>query len=883
MLLVLMGVSCTTGDEPLYSSDAFTLYPDKVVQGAHEAKALSSEKIISDYQHPVNDHYSRLITFKFSINELDNEMPSGTDHWVIVDNEHTSPLLIFGKEQGPAPAKPGGTVPANHRYTFRVDMRYVLRQFDGQGYYRTFDGERLERSDFEALYIAGGSDPLTWDFSRLEENNLELTDPDGDSIYEITLRLNPTVEADTEPDAWILKENIRAKAGYASDQLLVDALYKMAVEEALLNIESDSTLRTGEKWGGVWTRDVSYSTILAFAFHEPEIAKISLKRKVKDGRIIQDTGSGGSWPVSSDRVIWAVAAWEIYKVTGEREWLEYIYPVIRNSLADDHKTLYDSSTGMFRGESSFLDWREQTYPAWMDNADIFSSQNLSTNAIYYRVHVLLSQMAALLGEPSELHLERAEQAKEGINKHLWMPDQGYYGQYLYGRKHLAVSPRFEGLGTALSVLFGVADQQQSAEIIASAPVTPFGTTCIYPQIPGIPPYHNNGIWPFVQAYWNLAAAQAGNEEAVVRGLAAIYRPAALFLSNYENFVATSGSSVGTEINSRRMLWSIAGNIAMVHRLFTGINYETMGIRFAPFVPEAFGGTRTLSNLKYRDAILNITVRGYGDGIDSFYVDGELWEEPFIPADLKGEHTIGIILNNRFSGHSGVNALPVKFSPPAPEVREEAGHLVWEEINGVETFHILRNGVLIDSTGGGRYTVKDGVPDEYAVIAKGSDGLRSFMSEPVYVQGAGFGSGAEGELIVEVERASASAPDISVRNYTGSGYVEVSVHRNRELTIPVEVKEAGRYFLDVRYSNGTGPWNTDNNCAIRSLYVNGSYRDVVVMPQRGEGAWSDWGYSNIIETELRAGINLIKIVYEPWNRNMDGEINRAMVDHVRLIK
>lgn len=31
----------------------------------------------------------------------------------------------------------------------------------------------------------------------------------------------------------------------------------MSLEEGLINIEPDSTFRTGAMWGGVWTRDVS--------------------------------------------------------------------------------------------------------------------------------------------------------------------------------------------------------------------------------------------------------------------------------------------------------------------------------------------------------------------------------------------------------------------------------------------------------------------------------------------------------------------------------------------------------------------------------------------------------------------------------------------------
>ena len=59
---------------------------------------------------------------------------------------------------------------------------------------------------------------------------------------------------------------------------------------------------------------------------------------------------------------------------------------------------------------------------------------------------------------------------------------------------------------------------------------------------------------------------------------------------------------------------MAGNLAMVHRLFMGISFEVDGIRFEPVIPRVYGGTKKLSNFRYRDAVLNITVRGYGNEI-----------------------------------------------------------------------------------------------------------------------------------------------------------------------------------------------------------------------------------------------------------------------------
>ena len=151
----------------------------------------------------------------------------------------------------------------------------------------------LQRLILKGFILPEVLNPLSWDFSNLDENGLALKDDDGDGIYELTVVLNPLDEDNTKKKHWEASIDVSDKPVYQSEQKVVDALFNLSLEEARLNIEADSTLRTGAKWGGVWTRDVSYSILLAFAYHEPEVAKISLMRKVKRNRIIQDTGSGG--------------------------------------------------------------------------------------------------------------------------------------------------------------------------------------------------------------------------------------------------------------------------------------------------------------------------------------------------------------------------------------------------------------------------------------------------------------------------------------------------------------------------------------------------------------------------------------------------------------
>lgn len=877
MLALLTG--CATGveqdEDVLYKSNEYTVYRDRVEQGNYVGKVNPSGEITSNYRSPATDDFSNVISFKFTINEKDIELPSGNDHHVkIEEGVRESPLYVFGVGDAHIPEDTGEKLPPNYEYTFRADMTPVMEEFEKKGYYEAFDGTRIAKQDFKGFFIAGGSAPLTWDFSNLEENNLRMTDEDGDGIYEITLNLNPYDSSESEEKSWKLSQEISKKPSFSSDIPLVDALFKLSTEEALLNIEADSTLRTGAEWGGVWTRDISYSIYLAFAYHEPEVAKISLMKKVNRDRIIQDTGSGGAWPISSDRTVWAIAAWELYKVTGDRDWLEKSFTIIKNTLEDDFKTI-KTETGLYKGESSFLDWREQTYPKWMSNMDIAESQNLGTNVVHYQAHKVLGKMAEALGGDSSEHYRRAENIKDAINEQLWQEDKGYYAQYLYGRKYMNVSERFEALGESLAVIFDVAEEEKAKRIISESPVTAYGITSIYPQIPGIPPYHNNGIWPFVQAYWNLAAAKAGNETALNQGLAAIYRPTALFLSNYENFVAQTGDYKGTEINSTRMLWSMAGNLAMVHRVFMGMEFAEDGLKFNPVIPKTYSGTKTLKNFPYRDAVLSIEVTGYGNKIEKILLDGEPLQDAFLPATITGNHQVEITMANNSFEEDQMNLVENKFSLPAPQVKQQGDKLIWNPIEGAKMYRIYQNGEVAEELTENEYKFSVSNFTEFKVSAFGPNDFESFTSEPLWVYDENKAQSFELE---DFSKKSAN----NYVNFSGNGFIEISRTENREIEIPVEVNRAGEYLIDFRYSNGSGAWNTDNKAAIRSLYINDDYRGSLVFPQRGQDEWSDWGFSNSITVELKEGQNMLQLQFQEWNNNMNVEVNTAMLDYMRVI-
>lgn len=409
------------------------------------------------------------------------------------------------------------------------------------------------------------------------------------------------------------------------------------------NTEEDGTFRTGEKWSGVWTRDISYSAILSLGNLSPDIIKKCLMVKVDArGRIIQDTGTGGSWPCSTDREVWAIAAWEVYLQTGDMEWLQTFYPIVERSLEADRLVAYNPESGLYRGESSFIDWREQSYPKWMESGDIAQSECLGTNAVFYRALQVMASASEILGIEGTQYAEQAESLKQAINENLWMPDKGYYGSFMYGRWERKLSPRSETLGESLCILWDIASQEQAKSIFKNMKVCQYGPTIFWPQIQDMGAYHNNAIWPFVTAFYGLAAAHAGVPEAMEFAIRSIWDSYLQASSNMENRVASDGS-FGTLLNSPRQLWSIAGNLGVYYKGLLGLQCCPDGLRFAPVVPAGLDAPRT-AKFHYRDAILTINVIGSGSHIRKIKFDRKHLTEAFIPASVSGRHAITIVMD-----------------------------------------------------------------------------------------------------------------------------------------------------------------------------------------------------------------------------------------------
>ncbi|HET7932287.1 MAG TPA: Six-hairpin glycosidase-like protein, partial [Rhodanobacteraceae bacterium] len=260
---------------------------------------------------------------------------------------------------------------------------------------------------------------------------------------------------------------------------LFDGLFAMAQDD--LRLDSVESIRdaafdhdqpmpchcfeTGAKWHYVWTRDLSYAVDLGLWRYDAARSRNGLLFKLSDVRAkdvpqglypMQDTGSGGSWPISTDRVVWFLGARHLLE---DKPFAGKVWRALNDTLAQDRQYAFDAGMGLYRGETSFLDWREQTYPEWTKDNVVFIGQSfaLSTNVLHFEALQLAARMAAQRGDArATQYAAQADALKQAINAHFWRADRGMYMSYI-GGDGLPVEA-YDLLGLSLAITSGVADE-----------------------------------------------------------------------------------------------------------------------------------------------------------------------------------------------------------------------------------------------------------------------------------------------------------------------------------------------------------------------------------------------------------------------------------------
>jgi hypothetical protein len=386
----------------------------------------------------------------------------------------------------------------------------------------------------------------------------------------------------------------RQPASTTTASVLLDALFALAQQEldqARVTQIADGAfnggnhlpcecLQTGEKWTYVWTRDLAYATDLALFRFDPARARNGLEFKLSGVRavgndagqiyVVQDTGSGGSWPISTDRIVWFLGARHLLDDT---VFADKVYKALKDTLAQDRLYVFDGERGLYRGETSFLDWREQSYPVWTakDVTFIAESFALSTNVLHYEALLLATRMAASAHDANaSQYRHQADTLKAAIDRHFWREDRGLYMSYIGGANQPQQIDAYDLLSTSLAIVAGVAPPAHARRALANYPTWAAGSPVIWPEHSDAPIYHNRAIWPFVSAYALKAARALDDPARIAHELRSIVRGAALAGSNMENYELTTqavhiddGQYSGPVVNSKRQLWSVAAYLDLV--------------------------------------------------------------------------------------------------------------------------------------------------------------------------------------------------------------------------------------------------------------------------------------------------------------------------------
>ena len=668
---------------------------------------------------------------------------------------------------------------------------------------------------------------------------------------------------------WNLSKDISAFPKFTAEgNPMVAALYNMALEESLLDIRpQDGTYMAGALWPDTWTRDVVYSIYFTYSWIMPEVSRKTLEKQTlkNPSEALQDTGTGGSWPISTDRVVWALAAWEYYLATGDKDWLKQTYEGLSYTARKDIHVAYDENVHLFKGETCSMDWRKHSYPNWFSNAIIGESFSSGTNALHYFLYRFLLSSGKIIGAPAEdiaLWTKISEELREGMNKSFWSEEDGMYTCYLYPELLGYQSSRRVGaMSNGLAALVGVADEAQVESIVANSPLYAYGAAVLYPSKPDSFAYHNKGIWPVWQTPLMYAAKKCGNYAVVEHLVNSAVRAGALFLTHKENMTYDTGYDCNTALNSDRQLWSVASYLSIVYRIFCGMEMTEQGLGFSPVIPSWMGEKIRLTDFKYRNAVVDVTVKGKGSEIVSLKVNGKLRKPDYvIPANARGKYVVEITMKEAQSEKTA-NVVPAGpsscWTPIEPVIRLEENKVYWTVDPGY-TYRLYGEGVMLDNVHS-PLNIDSLENGYYSLCAVSADGMESDLSNPV------------------LKTSFQKNFEVNVADYRET---------HKDFAVEFEVPADGDYVIWFTGKNGRGPHQI--YCAIRSLFLDGTDIDTIILE-----AFGDWNMqtltNHVMLKDLKAGKHTLEIKLNPEEKGYDNNMsynkenqNDLVVDYLTVV-
>lgn len=442
---------------------------------------------------------------------------------------------------------------------------------------------------------------------------------------------------------------------------LLDSAFRLAVRTVDRNTH-DGILAAGAGYGGEWTRDAAINCWNAVSLLRPATAERSLWNVTEGGARIGHQ----YW----DKILWAIAAWHHFEVTGDTAFLRKAYACSLTTMTELERSRFDSYYGLFTGPAVFQDGIE-AYPEpiydpgkWDDSFVLHhhyadSICCLSTNVVYYKAYEALQHMALALNADTAGYAAKQAALGRNILKYLYdgpagrvLPKYRFdYFVYRIGRaRHNAQYQ--EGLGVSLALLSGLLAREEAQQALLQLKLTSYGIPSVSPAFPRNsrekPGRHNMMIWPHINAFYGAACATIGADDEFYRELENI---ATLAVVNgqgcfYEIYTTDGKPSGGWQCKAlwdkkEHQTWCATGYLRLWIDHVFGLRFSgSEELRFAPMGMRD-GSMCVLDGIRWRDTELTVIVSGRGP-IAHTRINGKTAEQPVV-GNLGGHATIEIEL------------------------------------------------------------------------------------------------------------------------------------------------------------------------------------------------------------------------------------------------
>lgn len=314
-------------------------------------------------------------------------------------------------------------------------------------------------------------------------------------------------------------------------------------------------------------------------------------------QIIQRAGKYGSWPVYSDRVLWALAAEKTLNSLAENSQAAFsksAYHALKNTIEIDRVSIFDGADGLYIGAySTHSSSTTSSHSAGLngDNpidraTELAAIKNLVVNLGYYKALKFAADLAQSQHDvvSSVKYSDWAVDLKHAINQKFWIEAEGLYRPQYSPSYFTDVAPQVEWWVQVFAVNVGVAENRERDIIMAHVPT------------------FDDIATPFHAALSLRAAAKAKYASTANFAYRRLIDKVSTQMSNQKVFEAVRGATQAYSNNGNLLSVSAYGSM-IIDTLF-GVEVSKRGLRFNPFITQAlrvtqFSGQRSISLMDLR--------------------------------------------------------------------------------------------------------------------------------------------------------------------------------------------------------------------------------------------------------------------------------------------